>query len=85
MAMMFEEDKRRLMCECGNGYLYKKELYTYLTDTKDKNALQERLIETHLLRAASVIALSKRSFQGGQEYYRRGGMSACLIKFAYTG
>jgi hypothetical protein len=48
MAMMFEEDKRRLFCECGNGYIYKKEIFTYLTDTKDKDALQERLLETHL-------------------------------------
>lgn len=48
MTMLFEEDKRRLGCVCGNSRLYKRDVFTYLRSTSDKNAVEEHLLETEI-------------------------------------
>lgn len=61
MALLFEEDNRRLSCSCGNRRINKVDVFTYLQSPNDKDALEEYLIETELLcdRCKKVVKLIK--------------------------
>lgn len=48
MALLFEEDNRRLQCSCGNRRIYKNDVFTYVRSVKDPAVLEENLIETEL-------------------------------------
>jgi len=48
MALLFEDDNRRLTCKCGNKTMYKKEILTYIKSAKDKDSLEEYLVNTEL-------------------------------------